>query len=207
MEIGGNSNNQDKDTTRASASASASGTINPEAVATNLPAINVGDQNLAPPQDYRRKADLYMPMTNIVRILRRALPSHAKISDDAKDIIQECVSEFIFFVTNEANEKAHREYKTPIYPEDVIDAMASLGFNDYVEPLTVFLNKYRAEDPERAASIQVQLPMAMRSAAQQPSAASVAPPVPPLSQAPIKWTPMSIYIRFPEVIRKYFLND
>ncbi|EYU40565.1 hypothetical protein MIMGU_mgv1a023560mg [Erythranthe guttata] len=107
-----------------------------------------------------------MPMTYIVRVLRRVLPPHAKISDDAKKTIQECVSKFIFFVTSEANETAHREYKTPIYPEDVTAGMASLEFNDYVEPLTVFLNKYRAEDPKRTASVQVQLPMAMRSAAQ-----------------------------------------
>ncbi|EYU44049.1 hypothetical protein MIMGU_mgv1a024183mg, partial [Erythranthe guttata] len=100
-----------------------------------------------------READLYMPMTNIVRVLRRTLPPHVKISDDAKEIIQECVSEFISFVTSEANEKAHREYKKTIHPEDVIAAMASLGFDDYVDPLTVFLNKYRAEDPERGASM------------------------------------------------------
>ncbi|EYU44066.1 hypothetical protein MIMGU_mgv1a026515mg, partial [Erythranthe guttata] len=83
-------------------------TINPEVVAPNLPTTNVGDQNQAPPQDFRRKADLYMPMTNIVRVLRKVFPPHAKISDDAKEIIQECVSEFISFVTSEANEKAHR---------------------------------------------------------------------------------------------------
>ncbi|EYU44047.1 hypothetical protein MIMGU_mgv1a019581mg, partial [Erythranthe guttata] len=83
---------------------------------------------------FRREAYLYMPMTNIVRVLRRALLPHAKISYDAKEIIQECVSEFISFVTSEANEKAHR-------------------FDYYVEPLTVFINKYRAEDPKRGASM------------------------------------------------------
>ncbi|KAL7157650.1 hypothetical protein ABFS83_02G091500 [Erythranthe nasuta] len=218
MEIGGNSNNQHKDTTRASAPAS--DTINPEAVAPNLPTTNVGDQNQAPPQDFRREADLYMPMTNIVRVLSRALPPHAKVSNDAKEIIQKCVSEFISFVTSEANEKAHREYKKTIHPEDVIAAMASLGFDDYVEPLTVFLNKYRAEDPERGASMQVQLPMAMRSGAQQPPAAPIAPPVPPPPPTPLVVMgdgPMIVddeevvdpdeYIGFDEVIRKYFLKD
>ncbi|EYU44052.1 hypothetical protein MIMGU_mgv1a024361mg, partial [Erythranthe guttata] len=138
-------------------------TINPEAVSPNLSTTNVGEHNPAPPEDFRREADLYMPMTNIVRVLHRTLPPHAKISDDAKEIIQECVSEFISFVTSEANEKAHREYKKTIHPEDVIAAMASLGFDDYVEPLRIFLNKYRAEDPERGTSMQVQLPMAMRT--------------------------------------------
>ncbi|KAL8061513.1 hypothetical protein ABFX02_02G091100 [Erythranthe guttata] len=196
-----------------------SGTINPEAVAPNLPTTNVGEHNPAPPEDFRREANLYMPMTNIVRVLRRTLPPHAKISDDAKEIIQECVSEFISFVTSEANEKAHREYKKTIHPEDVIAAMASLGFDDYVEPLIVFLNKYRAEDPERGTSMQVQLPMAMRSSTQQPPAAPVAPPVPAPPPAPLvvmgngavivddEEVKPDEYIGFDEVIRKYFLKD
>ncbi|EYU44053.1 hypothetical protein MIMGU_mgv1a025062mg, partial [Erythranthe guttata] len=88
-------------------------TINPEAVAPNLPTTNVGDQNPAPPEDFRLEADLYMPMTNIVRVLRRTLPPHAKISDDTNEIIPECVSEFICFVTSEANEKATASTKKP----------------------------------------------------------------------------------------------
>ncbi|EYU44063.1 hypothetical protein MIMGU_mgv1a022332mg, partial [Erythranthe guttata] len=157
----------------------------PKVSSPNLPTSNVGDQNQAPPQDFRRETDLYMLMTNIVRVLRRALPPHAKIPDDAKEIIQECVSEFIFIVTSEANEKAHREYRKTIHPEDVIAAMSSLGFDDYVEPLTFYLNKYRAEDPERGASMQIQSPIVVRSGAQQPPAAVVAPPVPPPPPAPL----------------------
>ncbi|KAL7157642.1 hypothetical protein ABFS83_02G091100 [Erythranthe nasuta] len=211
MEIGGNSSNQNRDTTRASASAS-------DKISLNNPPTSP-QQISAPPQDFRREADLYMPMTNIVRVLRRTLPPHAKISDDAKEIIQECVSEFISFVTSEANEKAHREYKKTIHPEDVIAAMASLGFDDYVEPLTVYLNKYPAEDPERGASMHVQLPMAMRSGTHQPSAAPVAPPVPAPPPVPLvvmgdgavivddEEVDPDEYIGFDEVIRKYFLDD
>ncbi|EYU44067.1 hypothetical protein MIMGU_mgv1a025471mg, partial [Erythranthe guttata] len=70
-----------------------------------------------------------------------------KVSDDVKEIIQECLSEFISFVTSETNKMTHREYKKTINPEDVIAVIASLGFDDYVEPVTVFLNKYRVEDP------------------------------------------------------------
>ena len=33
------------------------------------------------------------------------LPDNAKISKDAKEIVQECVSEFISFVTSEASDK------------------------------------------------------------------------------------------------------
>lgn len=35
------------------------------------------------------------------RIMKKALPGNAKIAKDAKDAIQECVSEFIGFITSE----------------------------------------------------------------------------------------------------------
>ncbi len=35
--------------------------------------------------------------------MRKALPSNAKIAKDAKETVQECVSEFISFITSEGN--------------------------------------------------------------------------------------------------------
>ena len=46
-----------------------------------------------------REQDRFMPIANVIRIMRKILPPHAKISDDAKETIQECVSEYISFVT------------------------------------------------------------------------------------------------------------
>jgi len=43
----------------------------------------------------------YLPVANIARIMKKALPSDAKISKDAKEAIQECVTEFIGFITSE----------------------------------------------------------------------------------------------------------
>ncbi|GFS45656.1 nuclear factor Y, subunit B6 [Actinidia rufa] len=39
-----------------------------------------------------REQDRFMPIANVIRIMRKILPPHAKISDDSKEIIQECVS-------------------------------------------------------------------------------------------------------------------
>nr|POE75224.1 nuclear transcription factor y subunit b-9 [Quercus suber] len=90
-----------------------------------------------------------MPIANVIRIMRRILPSHAKISDDAKETIQECVSEYISFITGEANERCQREQRKTVTAEDVLWAMGKLGFDDYVEPLTVYLNRYREAENER----------------------------------------------------------
>ncbi|GMI85209.1 NUCLEAR FACTOR Y, SUBUNIT B9, LEAFY COTYLEDON 1, EMBRYO DEFECTIVE 212 [Hibiscus trionum] len=107
------------------------------------------NSNTMPPPCTVREQDQYMPIANVIRIMRRILPTHAKISDDAKETIQECVSEYISFITGEANERCQREQRKTITAEDVLWAMGKLGFDDYVEPLTVFLNRYRENENER----------------------------------------------------------
>ncbi|TXG69778.1 hypothetical protein EZV62_004713 [Acer yangbiense] len=96
-----------------------------------------------------REQDRFMPIANVIRIMRKILPPHAKISDDAKETIQECVSEYISFITGEANERCQREQRKTITAEDVLWAMSKLGFDDYIEPLTVYLHRYREMEGER----------------------------------------------------------
>ncbi|XP_012839452.1 PREDICTED: nuclear transcription factor Y subunit B-9-like [Erythranthe guttata] len=130
--------------------------------ATNIPAAalnTIGGQ--VNQQGFKRDVDQYMPIANITRIMRRVLPSHAKIADDAKEAIQEYVSEFISFVTAEANWRCNRDYRSTVTPEDVLAAMASLGLDDYLEPLTLFLNKHRAEQNSEQGSMNL-LPQFVR---------------------------------------------
>lgn len=48
-----------------------------------------------------REQDRFLPIANISRIMKKALPVNAKIAKDAKETVQECVSEFISFITSE----------------------------------------------------------------------------------------------------------
>jgi hypothetical protein len=41
--------------------------------------------------------------------MKKALPVNVKISKDAKETVQECLFEFISFVTGEASDKCQRE--------------------------------------------------------------------------------------------------
>lgn len=45
--------------------------------------------------------DRYLPVANIGRIMKKALPGNAKVAKDAKEQMQVCVSEFISFITSE----------------------------------------------------------------------------------------------------------
>mmetsp|Transcript_48577 Transcript_48577/g.110264 ORF Transcript_48577/g.110264 Transcript_48577/m.110264 type:complete len:185 (+) Transcript_48577:55-609(+) len=95
-------------------------------------------------QEQPREQDRFLPVANIARIMKRVLPANEKISREAKDAVQECVSEFISFITSEASEKCKNEKRKTINGEDILSGMETLGFDDYVEPLTMYLQKYKA---------------------------------------------------------------
>ncbi|RID69782.1 hypothetical protein BRARA_C01856 [Brassica rapa] len=90
-----------------------------------------------------REQDRFLPIANISRIMKRGLPANGKIAKDAKEIVQECVSEFISFITSEASDKCQREKRKTINGDDLLWAMATLGFEDYIDPLKVYLTRYR----------------------------------------------------------------
>lgn len=94
-----------------------------------------------------REQDRFLPIANISRIMKKALPANAKIAKDAKETVQECVSEFISFITSEASDKCQREKRKTINGDDLLWAMSTLGFEEYVEPLKVYLHKYREVRP------------------------------------------------------------
>jgi len=87
--------------------------------------------------------DRYLPIANLNRILKRGLPPNAKVTKDAKEAIQESVSEFISFVTSEASDKCIQEKRKTINGDDLLWAMGTLGFEHYIEPLRLYLVKYR----------------------------------------------------------------
>ncbi|CDI98208.1 Nuclear transcription factor Y subunit beta [Echinococcus multilocularis] len=90
-----------------------------------------------------REQDRFLPIANVSKIMKRAIPSNGKVAKDAKECVQECVSEFISFITSEAAERCQNEKRKTINGEDLLWAMNALGFENYVEPLKTFLVKYR----------------------------------------------------------------
>ncbi|XP_010913296.1 nuclear transcription factor Y subunit B-4 isoform X1 [Elaeis guineensis] len=95
------------------------------------------------PSGGAKEQDRFLPIANIGRIMRKAIPENGKIAKDAKESVQECVSEFISFVTSEASDKCQREKRKTINGDDLLWAMGTLGFEDYVEPLKLYLQLYR----------------------------------------------------------------
>ncbi|KZT66623.1 transcriptional activator [Daedalea quercina L-15889] len=110
------------------------------ATAENAPeAPPITDQEVG---EYREQ-DRFLPIANVARIMKAAVPGTAKISKEAKECVQECVSEFISFITSEAAEKCQMEKRKTIGGEDILYAMVTLGFENYAETLKIHLAKLR----------------------------------------------------------------
>ncbi|XP_042516457.1 nuclear transcription factor Y subunit B-3-like [Macadamia integrifolia] len=94
--------------------------------------------------DSFKEQDWFLPLANVSRIMKKSLPKTTKISK-AKEIVQECVSEFISFITDEASDKCLREKKKTINGHDLLWAMTTLGFENYVRSLKVVLTSAEVE--------------------------------------------------------------
>merc|ERR1712168_1259317 len=90
-----------------------------------------------------RDQDRFLPIANVARIMKKAIPTQGKIAKDARECVQECVSEFISFITSEASDRCQAEKRKTINGEDILFAMSTLGLDNYVEPLKLYLQKYR----------------------------------------------------------------
>lgn len=76
-------------------------------------------------------------MANIARLMAAELasgdpqeksgPSEAKVAREAKYLMQEMVSEFVGFITSEANDLAVNDSRKAITERDIRDAFVALG--------------------------------------------------------------------------------
>lgn len=92
-----------------------------------------------------REQDRWLPINNVSRLMKNTLPATAKVSKDAKECMQECVSEFISFVTSEASDRCAADKRKTINGEDILISLHALGFENYAEVLKIYLAKYRQQ--------------------------------------------------------------
>ncbi|KAG0181899.1 hypothetical protein DFQ28_008292 [Apophysomyces sp. BC1034] len=84
-----------------------------------------------------KEQDRFLPIANVARIMKKALPENAKIAKEAK----------------ESSDRCQQEKRKTINGEDILWAMQSLGFENYAEALKIYLAKYRETTKiERASS-------------------------------------------------------
>lgn len=80
--------------------------------------------------------------------MKRALPDNGKIAKNAKECMQECVSELISFITSEASDRCGSEKRKTINGDDILYSLRVLGFDNYEQVLKVYLSRYRQAQEE-----------------------------------------------------------
>ncbi|KAJ3209816.1 hypothetical protein HDU82_000056 [Entophlyctis luteolus] len=100
-----------------------------------------------------------LPIANVARLMKRALPENAKIAKEAKvsaalaytELFREsssplkvsCSTSFRLHIENKAAERCAMEKRKTVSGEDILAALESLGFDNYNRCLKVYLQKYR----------------------------------------------------------------
>ncbi|CAI4228335.1 unnamed protein product [Auanema sp. JU1783] len=105
---------------------------------------NKGDDN--PRSQVILDQERFLPIANVARIMKRVIPESGKLAKEAKECVQECVSEFISFLTSEASDKCLAEKRRTITADDLLDALASTGLVKYVDPVKALLNRHKASN-------------------------------------------------------------
>lgn len=104
-----------------------------------------------------REQDRLLPAANIARIMAGALPDGAKISREAKRFMQECVSEFICFLTSEVNDRCQQRQQRLMTARDFITALHDLDLADFAAPAEAMLPHMGSSRPERDGTPAVQM--------------------------------------------------
>ncbi|XP_052182004.1 nuclear transcription factor Y subunit B-1-like [Diospyros lotus] len=87
--------------------------------------------------------DHHLPVSKVTKIMHQALPPKTHITKEAIEVIRHCTTNHIHLVTANANIGYKQDNRKKVSAEDVISAIVRIGLEDYVEPLTLYLNEYR----------------------------------------------------------------
>ncbi|EFJ17554.1 CCAAT-box binding factor HAP3 [Selaginella moellendorffii] len=103
-------------------------------------------------EEGNKDKDRHLPIANIGKIMKRVLPDNSKMTKDAKDLVQECVSEFICFVTGIAADRCTKEKRKTINGDDILKALQQLGFAEHAEIVRVYFERKVAQEAAAAAA-------------------------------------------------------
>ncbi|KAI9851803.1 MAG: hypothetical protein M1838_002661 [Thelocarpon superellum] len=86
--------------------------------------------------------DLNLPRTMVQRLAKGVLPPNTQISKDALLAMSKSATVFVNFITAHANDNTVRQNKKTVMPKDVLEAIETLEFRDFLPRLEAELAKY-----------------------------------------------------------------
>lgn len=82
--------------------------------------------------------DPFLPITNVVNVMKECLPGNMKITKEAKDLMLECITELICFVAFDAQKHSITQRRKTITGADVVQSVQALGFSRFHGFLTEY---------------------------------------------------------------------
>ena len=101
-----------------------------------------------------REQERLLPMANVAKLMAKQLPPTAKISREAKVLMQEMASEFICFIAAEASDLSLQANQHAITPDQIIESLDKLDFSIFVpcmEEATSLLPQKRSKQASKQA--------------------------------------------------------
>lgn len=80
-----------------------------------------------------KQSDRLLPVANVASIMKRSIPGAAKISKDAKEMMQHAASEFIAFITCKAQDICKMEKRKTLTGEDLVLSMEQLAMPSHAD--------------------------------------------------------------------------
>ncbi|XP_020299050.1 DNA polymerase epsilon subunit 3 [Pseudomyrmex gracilis] len=96
-----------------------------------------------------RLEDLNLPNAVVTRIIKEALPDGVTVGKDARIAVAKAASIFILYLTSTSNSVAKKANRKTITGPDVIQAMADIEFDQFVDPLQESLENFRKVQKEK----------------------------------------------------------
>lgn len=90
-----------------------------------------------------KSTDRMLPVANISKIMKNAIPAQAKVAKESKEIMQKSASEFIAIITCRAKDICEVEARKTITGDDLIRAMEDLDMPYYAEITRKYYEKYK----------------------------------------------------------------
>lgn len=79
--------------------------------------------------------DLNLPNSNVVRIIKEALPEGVSVGKDARAALARAASVFIIHLTAIATSEARKDNHKSVKVQDILAALEEAEFDSFVEPL------------------------------------------------------------------------
>jgi DNA polymerase epsilon subunit 3 len=123
------------------------------------------------------EAEFGLPVASITRIVKARLPDGVQVGREAKLAFSKAAGIFVLYLTSCALDICKESKRSTISAADIFAALEEVDFEEYKEPLRVFLNKYR-EDQEAKRAEQVAV---VTDANKTAASSSASPPPAPSS--------------------------